>query len=294
MPPTASPRRIAAARANREAAPDFAVIGHRGARGLFPENTIEGFAATLALGVTMIELDIGVTADDVVVVSHDPCLHPDLTRDSSGQWLSAPGPPIRQIRFDELRDYEVGRIKPGSTYARRFPDQTLVDGLRIPSLADVLALDPRIIWAIELKTFPRQPDLTVPPERIADLVLALAEAHKASGRIILQSFDWRGLDHARRRCPDIALAWLTEKDAEHGSPLARVAAAARGAANAARWMPQFAELDAAAVSAAQAQGLAVIPWDVNDAAAIERALEWWVDGIITDRPDIALRLLHAR
>ena len=272
---------------------DFALIGHRGARGLFPENTVEGFAATLALGVKIIELDVAVTADDVVVVSHDPCLDPDLTRDRHGQWLRAEGPPIRQLRFDMLRDYDVGRIKPGSPYARRFPEQTPVDGARIPSLADVLALDPRIVWAIELKTFPPRPDLTIAPERMADLVLAVAEAQNASARIILQSFDWRGLAHVRRRSPHIALAWLTEKTAEHGSALARVAAAAQGAANASRWMPQFAELHEDAVAAAHARGLAVIPWDVNDAAAIERALEWRVDGIITDRPDIAPRLLRA-
>ena len=274
---------------------DFALIGHRGARGLFPENTLEGFAATLALGVTMIELDVAVTADDVVVVSHDPRLNPDLTRDRHGNWLSAQAPAIRQLRFEALRDCDVGRIKPGSAYARRFPDQTPVDGARIPSLAEVLALDPRIVWAIELKTFPEQPGLTIAPERMAELVVAVAEAQNATARIILQSFDWRGLDHAHRRHPEIALAWLTEKKSARASAaLPRVAAAAHGAPNAARWMPEFAELDAFVIEAAHAQGLTVIPWDVNDAAAIERALDWRVDGIITDRPDIALRLLRAR
>jgi glycerophosphoryl diester phosphodiesterase len=286
---------LARVRAMSLAPRDFALIGHRGARGLFPENTIEGFAATLALGVKMIELDVAVTADDVIVVSHDPSLNPDLTRDGRGDWLGAEGPPIRQLRFDTLRDYDVGRIKPGSDYARRFSEQSPIDGARIPSLAEVLTLDPRIVWAIELKSFPQHPDLTIAPESMADLVVAVAEAQNATARIILQSFDWRGLDHARRRYPQIALAWLTEKKADRvSSALRRVAAAAQGAPNALRWMPQFAALDAHTVDEAQAQGLAVIPWDVNDAAAIERALAWNVDGIITDRPDIALRLLRAR
>jgi glycerophosphoryl diester phosphodiesterase len=273
---------------------DFALIGHRGARGLFAENTLTGFAATLALGVTMIELDVAVTADDIVVVSHDPCLNPDLTRDRNGNWLGAKGLAIRQLRYEALRDYDVGRIKPEIAYARRFPDQTPADGARIPSLADVLALDPRIIWAIELKTFPQQPNLTAAPERMADLVVAVAEAQNASERIILQSFDWRGLDHVRQRYPEIALAWLTEKKTAGALPtLARVAAAAHGAPNVARWMPQFAEVDVSLIAEAHAQGLTVIPWDADDAATIERALAWNVDGIITDRPDIALRLLHA-
>ena len=270
---------------------DFALIGHRGARGLFPENTIDGFAATLALGVAMIEVDVAVTADDVVVVTHDPCLNPDLTRDRHGEWLSAAGPPIRQLRFEALREYDVGRIKPGSAYERHFPEQRPADGARIPFLAEALALDPRIVWAIELKTFPDKPALTIAPERMAELVVAIANAQNATERIILQSFDWRGLHHVRRRYPGLALAWLTEKKAL-GAPsaLLRVAEAVQGASNAARWMPQFAELDAPTVEKAQAHGLAVIPWDVNDAAAIERALAWQVDGIITDRPDIVLPL----
>jgi glycerophosphoryl diester phosphodiesterase len=99
--------------------------GHRGARGLAPENTLPAFATALSLGVTTLELDTGVTRDDVVVISHNPALNPDITRDGAGKWLEGPGPAIRALTFAELQQYDVGRIKPGTDYARQFPEQTI-------------------------------------------------------------------------------------------------------------------------------------------------------------------------
>jgi len=106
--------------------------GHRGARGLFPENTLAGFSSALAIGIDSFELDVAVTADGVPVVSHDPALNPDLVRGPDGDWLAAPGPLIRSLRLAELAAYDVGRIRPGSAYASQFPDQTAYDGARIP------------------------------------------------------------------------------------------------------------------------------------------------------------------
>jgi glycerophosphoryl diester phosphodiesterase len=101
--------------------PPFDLQGHRGARGLAPENTLAGFARALSLGVTTLELDTGVTADGIVVVTHDPELNPDLTRDARGRFLDAPGPPIAQLTYEQLRAYDVGRLRPGAAYAARFP-----------------------------------------------------------------------------------------------------------------------------------------------------------------------------
>ena len=119
---------------------DFDLQGHRGARGLAPENTLAGFARALALGVTTLELDCGVTKDGVVVVSHDRALNPDHTRDAGGGFLAAAGPLIRELSFAELQKYDVGRIRPGSAYAVTFSGQQPVDGERIPRLSDVYAL----------------------------------------------------------------------------------------------------------------------------------------------------------
>jgi len=109
--------------------------GHRGARGLLPENTLEGFAAALAIGVDTVELDVGMTADDVVVVTHDAMLNPDITRTADDAWLAKRGPAIRSLRAADLAQYDVGRIRPGTAYAALYPDQAPRDGARIPTLA---------------------------------------------------------------------------------------------------------------------------------------------------------------
>lgn len=269
----------------------FAVYGHRGARGLFAENTLPGFAAAIALGLRHIELDVALTADDVVVVTHDPCLNPVLTRDHGGKWLADTGPPIRQLSFAALRDYDVGRIRPGSDEAARFPAQQSADGARIPSLEEVLALDPSVTWLIELKTFPDRPGLTAAPEHMAECVLAVAAAQNASTRIIIESFDWRGPRQVRTHHPEIAVAWLT--DHQNRREASAIAAEAGGAGNAARWVPQWAELNERVIAEAQALSLAVVPWDVNTPPEIARAIAWGVDGVITDRPDVALHSLAA-
>jgi glycerophosphoryl diester phosphodiesterase len=143
----------------------FELQGHRGARGLFPENTLEGFAATLAMGIRSLELDVSVTADDVAVVTHDPILNPDIARGPDGAWLSGPGPAIRSLTFAELRRYDVGRLRPGSRIAGLHPRQQPHDGARIPTLADVFALTAATGARVdaEIKTLPDRPDLTVSP-----------------------------------------------------------------------------------------------------------------------------------
>src|SRR5256885_2649481 len=147
----------------------FDLEGHRGARGLWPENTLVGFARAMELGVSALELDCAVTRDAVVVVSHDPQLNPDCTRDARGRFLASAGPPIFTLSYAQLQSYDVGRLRPGSAYAARFPQQQPVDGERIPSLADVLTLvrtrgRGRVRVALEVKTFPEQPELTPAPE----------------------------------------------------------------------------------------------------------------------------------
>jgi glycerophosphoryl diester phosphodiesterase len=122
------------------AAPPFDLQGHRGARGLAPENTLAAFEAALAVGVVTLELDTVLTRDDVVVISHDATLNPDLTRDAGGRFIDGPGPAIRSLRLDELRSYDVGRLRPGSRYAQNFPEQVGVDGQRIPTLAELFGL----------------------------------------------------------------------------------------------------------------------------------------------------------
>jgi hypothetical protein len=110
----------------------FDLQGHRGARGLAPENTLPAFAKALGIGVTTLELDVGMTRDGILVVSHDPRLNPNLTR-LEGAFLETSGPALRELTLAEVKRYDVGRLKPGSQYAKAFPDQMPVDGTAIPT-----------------------------------------------------------------------------------------------------------------------------------------------------------------
>src|SRR4051812_15429583 len=109
----------------------FDVQGHRGARGLAPENTLAAFRAALALGVDTIETDLAVTRDNVVVISHNPRLNADVTRDAEGHFLLTEGSRIRDLTLGELQRYDGGRLNPGSDYARQFPRQRASDGERV-------------------------------------------------------------------------------------------------------------------------------------------------------------------
>lgn len=271
--------------------------GHRGARGLWPENTIPAFRGALALGVTAIEMDVALTADGVVVLSHDPILDPALTRGPDGRWIEPPGPLLREIDYAALVGFDVGRIRPDSAQATRFPRQQGMDGVCLPRLADVVALEPRALLAIELKTFPDRPDWTVPPEAMADAVLAVLDAADATGRARIISFDWRGLRYLRRARPGLSLGYLTEAETvaaarlwwdgpspeDFGGSVPRVIAAEGGTV----WGPDHATLTRPAVEEALALGLLVNPWTVNDTADMARLIGWGVGALTTDYPDRA-------
>ena len=181
-------------------ASQFQLQGHRGARGLFPENTIEGFRSGLAMGLRWFEIDVGVLRDGAVVVHHDVALNPDIAS-MDGRWPGGSLPLLRQLSWDELEDFSVGRIRPGSDYAAKWPAQVAVDGARVPLLTDVLALEGGAQWTIELKLMPDRPDWTVSAEEMVERVLRVVDAAGAAERVVLQSFDWR----APRPCaPDSA------------------------------------------------------------------------------------------
>jgi glycerophosphoryl diester phosphodiesterase len=284
------------------------IQGHRGARGLAPENTLAAFARALSLGVTTLELDCAVTRDGVVVVSHDRALNPDLTRTPDGKWLAGPGPRIRELTYGELQRYDVGRLRLDTTYASRFPDQQPVDGARIPRLADVFALVKRsgngvVRFNIETKISPLAPEETTGPEDFARRLMSAVRAARMDERTAIQSFDWRTLAIIQKEAPTIATVYLTAEQnfmnniesgrpssawtaglhvSQFGGSIPRLVKAAGGAA----WSPYYRELTREKLREAHALGLKVVPWTVNEPADMKRLIEWRVDGIISDRPDI--------
>lgn len=288
------------------AADAFDLQGHRGARGLAPENTLPAFATALSMGVTTLELDTAITKDGVMVIGHDPALNPDIVRGPDGRWLEKKGPAIHELTFSELRKYDIGRINPASEYAKRHPDQRPVDGTRYACLSELFALvrkarDPYVRFNIETKTSPEAPRETASPEAFTRQLIAEVRWARMSSRVTIQSFDWRTLAIAQREAPDIPTVYLSIQQKtldtigtqagespwtgslryrDYGS-VPKMVKAAGGKV----WSPFFRDLDEAKLQEAHDLGLAVVVWTVNEPEEIARMMDMGVDGIISDRPD---------
>jgi glycerophosphoryl diester phosphodiesterase len=281
----------------------FDVEGHRGARGLAPENTLAAFRTAITLGVTTIETDLAVTRDDVVVISHNPRLNPDVTRDAQGRFLEREGPAIRALTYAELAGYDIGRINPQSAYARQFPQQRALDGERFAKLDDVLDLAARgdVRLNVETKVMPDRPEDAPAPDVFVRLVVERVRAHDMTGRVTIQSFDWRTLVAVKRLAPELLTSCLTiETDnfnnvaPRNGAPSAWTAGLdVRTAGSVPRlvkaagcdvWSPFFRNVTRERIVEAHALGLTVLPWTVNDAQDMERLIDAGADGLISDYP----------
>jgi glycerophosphoryl diester phosphodiesterase len=295
----------------------FDLQGHRGARGLAPENTLAAFSKALDVGVTTLELDVGITKDGVVVVSHDRYLNPDVARNSQGQHLNERGPVIASLTFAELQRYDVGRLKPGSNYAKAFPQQRAVDGERVPALKALFDLVERrgardVRFNIETKLSPAVPEETLAPEPFVRALITEIRTAGLTRRATIQSFDWRTLLIAQKEAPEIVTVYLTSQQGagdtvqvgkpgasiwlagfdvdDYGGSIAKTVKAAGGTV----WSPNYRDVTEPLVREAQSLGLKIVPWTVNEEADLNRLLDWKVDGIITDYPDRLRVLAKAR
>ncbi|UWU79240.1 glycerophosphodiester phosphodiesterase [Bradyrhizobium huanghuaihaiense] len=298
---------LAAGQAIAGKAMAFDLEAHRGGRALLPENTLPAFANALSMGVDTLELDVGVTADGEVVISHERGLNPDIARDASGVYVAAPGTPFVRLRLDDVRTYDVGQIRPDSSYAKQFPEQRAVPGARIPTLKQLFALvrksgNANVRFNIETKIDPNRPDESLDPQGFVTALLRLIDAEKFSDRVMIQSFDWRTLQLVQQQAPTIPTVYLTLQrgsgqtvaldkatnwtadfnPADHGGSLPRTIKAAGGAI----WSPYFGDVTAALVTEAHALGLRVVVWTVNKREDMVRMIEIGVDGIISDNPDL--------
>jgi glycerophosphoryl diester phosphodiesterase len=281
---------------------------HRGGRGLWPENTLVSFAGALSIGVDTLELDLAVTKDGVVIVSHDPLVNPDLTRDAAGKFVEGHGPSFFSLNYADTQAYDVGRIKPGSPYAALYAEQKGRNGVRIPRLSDVFALVRKsrnrvVRFNIETKLSPDKPSETPTPEAFAEAVVKVVRAAKMEKRTSIQSFDWRTLAVVQKIAPEIETVALTTQRPNGGNVQLGAAGASPSlggfdvddfggslpklvnAFGARVWSPNYGDIVAAQVREAQALGLKVVPWTINEIADMEKFIDMGVDGIITDRPD---------
>jgi glycerophosphoryl diester phosphodiesterase len=288
----------------------FDIEAHRGGRALRPENTLQSFANALSMGVDTLELDIGVTKDGAIVVSHERGLNPDLARSADGVYVAPPGTPFVRLSLAEVKTYDVGQIRPGSRYAAQFPEQRAVPGTPIPTLIEVLDLvrksgDRHVRLNIETKIDPNHPDESPDPQRFVSLLLDLLQAQKFTDRVMVQSFDWRTLQLVQKLAPAIPTVYLTQQKgeaptvftdrasdwtagfnpAEHGKSIPGTIKAAGGAI----WSPYFGDVDQALISESHRLGLLVVVWTVNKPEDMARMIDIGVDGIISDHPDLLRR-----
>ncbi|MBL8338549.1 MAG: glycerophosphodiester phosphodiesterase [Rhodoferax sp.] len=296
------------------AAQAFDLQSHRGGRGLWPENTLAAFTQSIQLGVTTLELDIGITADGVPVITHDQALNPGLTRDARGDWIARAEPLIKDMTLAQVQSYDVGRLNPRHAYGREFPLQRAEDGQRIPTLAALfqrvreLGAD-AVQFDIETKIDPTAPERSLAPEPFVQALLAVIREAGMTRRVMVQSFDWRTLALLHRLEPQIRTMYLTiqtrvsdrisggvwtagHQVQDHQGSVPRMVRAAAGQASGVVWAPHFSNLTPELVREAQGLGLQVIPWTVNERPQMERLIDWGVDGIISDYPDRLRASMH--
>ncbi|TWB22085.1 glycerophosphoryl diester phosphodiesterase [Nitrospirillum amazonense] len=284
---------------------DLDIEAHRGGRALWPENTLQSFAHALSLGVTTLEMDMNITKDGTVIISHERHLNPDLAKGPDGAYVTAPTPAFFSLTLDEIKKYDVGQLRPGSAYGSHFPDQRPIPGTPIPTLKEVIDLVKRsgnktVKMNIETKIDPTHPEDSPSPEVFVDKVLAVLKAEKFEDRVMIQSFDWRTLQVVQQKAPTIPTVYLTEQDprepsvsltaklpwtagfdpVDHGGSVPKAVKAAGGKV----WSPLYTDIDAGLVAEAHSLGLTVVPWTVNKPEDMAKLIDMGVDGIISDQP----------
>ena len=262
---------------------EIRVHGHRGARAVRPENTIPAFEYALAQGVDVLELDMAVTKDNVVVVSHDETMNPAYCEGPEGATRV-----IREMTFAELQRWDCGKkVNP------QFPKQLSIPGTRVPTLDAVftLAKKTKVEFNIETKMSAEHPEWTPAPEEFAQLVLAVVKKHRLEKRIILQSFDYRTLLAMKKLAPEIRRSALFPTSrADAGRDFVEVARSAEASIVS----PIHQLVTGEKVAAAHAAGLQVVPWTANTPADWGKLVAAGVDAIITDDPAELIEFLKTR
>ncbi len=267
--------------------PDFDMEGHRGARGLAPENTLPAMLKGLELGVTTLEMDVHISKDGYVLLSHDPYINRQHELLPTGLEIPAREAKkhvIYQMDYDEIKRYDVG-----SKFYKKFPEQELQQAYK-PLLAEVIDTAqqyirknqiPQVFYNIETKSTPQGDGLYHPaPEEFVEKLMAVIQEKKVEPYVIIQSFDVRTLQVLRQRYPTIKTSLLVENLHSFDKNIADLGFTPE------IYSPYYKLVTANLVQKAHDNNIKVIPWTVNSLKGMKQLRKLGVDGIITDYPNL--------
>jgi glycerophosphoryl diester phosphodiesterase len=273
-------------------APSFDLQGHRGCRGLMPENTIPAMIRALQLGVNTLEMDAVISKDRQVIISHDPYFNWEISTTPAGNMIEQKDDKqfnIYHMDYAEIQQWDVGRkVNP------RFPQQLKMAAVK-PRLEDLIdsveqytreQKIPAVQYNIETKSQPATDNIYHPePEEFTDLVMAVIKKKKIEQRTIIQSFDPRTLQVMHKKYPSVRTALLVEgfnkkTAAENLRDLGFIPAI---------YSPELTLVTPELVAFCHEKGVKIIPWTVNDKNMMMLLRDMKIDGLITDYPNLFVR-----
>lgn len=263
------------------------IQGHRGCRGLLPENTLEAFKKAIDLGVHTLELDVVVSQDLEVVVSHEPYMNHEICLLPNGKEIleeKEQSYNLYKMSFDSIKAFDCG-----SKIHKRFPHQTKLKTYK-PALVEVIEMafqkKPTIKFNIELKAAPEYDNVFTPaPKEFVAFVLDVLKTTKSLNHTNLQSFDLRILEEIKKQSPKMPVALLVDENEDIWSKMTKMTFLPEIIS------PYYKLLDAKMVRNLQEENFKVIPWTVNNVEDMKLMRNYKVDGIITDYPNTLINLL---
>lgn len=266
---------------------------HRGGAGLMPENTFTSMKNALDLGVNTLEMDLQISADGKVVVSHDNYFHYrcSIRPDGSPVEKGEPREYLYTMPYDSIAKYEVGL----KTW-EQWPQKALVSE-HVPLVSDLIDFTEKYArekhlglpgYNIEIKSSRGEGEGTLWPEYkyFCDTCIPLLLSKKLGKRLIVQTFDVRSMEYIREKWPGVTLSFLTKRDPDVGEILSRVSFSPEW------WSPHFSVVTPENVALCHSRGIKVVPWTVDEPEDIRRMAECGVDAIISNYPDRLVELLR--
>ena len=276
------------------------IYGHRGARGVLPENTLESFKYLFENNIHAYETDILISKDFIPVITHDFRLDPSYTKDINDNWIEDENIKIIDLTYDQILQFDVGTLNKLSKYGRKFVNQKSLQNQKIPKLSELLKLTSDnivedLLINLEIKSTPIEKNLTPEPDEMVKIIIDEVSRSSLEDRIIYSSFDWRVLREIKERDSKIPRAYLTSgargkiydkspwldfTPLHNGVELPELIRALGGSA----WHPNYKDVNKEIVQISHDKGLPVNVWTVNRESDMLRMIDYGVDGIMTDYP----------